>query len=139
MTDGPPLRCGILQKESVAMGFQSMLVPEEQADEIRRILDILQFERIAPIQTQKRLHHYIERNYTPGGRRIVYSRGKRVVQPTDRRRKLRLGKEIEIYKAEGSVRIIAKRFGVSPSLVWKIKHDPCYGKSVRTTPPSQTI
>jgi len=123
----------ILQRGTTAMGFQSILVPEERAEEIGRILDILQFERLAPIQTKKRLHHYIERNYTPGGRRIVYCRSKRVVQPVDRRRKLKPGKEIEIYKAEGSVRIIAKRFGISPSLVWKIKRDPCYGKSVRPT------
>jgi len=86
------------------------------------VRQILEFERLSPASTKQRLHRYILRNYTPGGRRIVYQRPKTV--PIDRRRRLRPQQvdEMRASRATGkvSMRQLARRFRVSVSTVSNI-------------------
>jgi hypothetical protein len=153
--------------------------------------DVLEFEKLSPISTKQRLHNYVLRHYTEGGRRIVYHRAKprkqtmppvvynakfleaalaeaksqrwmgrlsdmadpnklefmanslppdvsdflglartgESLKPLDRRRKLTPEQVNEIRAAKGSMRQLAKRYGVSKSAVNKLKHDPAYWKS----------
>jgi hypothetical protein len=72
---------------------------------------------------------------TPGGRRIVYTRGPRP-QPIDRRRKNTLEKAREIQQAylteqpRPRIRQLAKRFRLSNATVHKSIHDPEYLKTL---------
>jgi hypothetical protein len=105
--------------------------------------DVLELEKLSPLSTKQRLHNYVLRHYTEGGRRIVYHRAKprkqtmppvvykakfleaalakaRSLKPLDRRRKLTPDQVNEIRAAKGSV---------SKSAVNKLKHDAAYWKS----------
>jgi hypothetical protein len=50
-------------------------VPTQKLLEV--IGHVLEFEKLSPTSTKQRLHNYVLRNYTEGGRRIVYRRAKR--------------------------------------------------------------
>ena len=88
---------------------------------------ILEFENLCPVQTTQRLQHYILRNYTPEGRRIVHHRAKsRLAEPIDRRRKLTPEQVLEVRTAYAtgkvSMRQFARRCGVSVSTISNAIH-----------------
>lgn len=116
-------------------------VPTQKLLEV--IGHVLEFEKLSPASTKQRLHNYVLRNYTEGGRRIVYRRAKRLqtmppvpynanfyesalraVQGVDRRCKLKpeqVSEMRQVYDAgEASMRQLANRFGVSVSTVSNI-------------------
>jgi ribosomal protein L34 len=104
---------------------------------------VLEFEKLSPASTRRRLHNYILRNYTEEGRRVVYHRAKRrqamppvvynvkfyesairAAQGGDRRCKLRpeqVSEMRQVHEAgKASMRQLAKRYSISVSTVSNI-------------------